>query len=98
MCLRLCQYNLIAAGFYDGVMLYAQALNETLSQQRTGPGLVKRPRGDVVTKKMWNKTFPGGSSLFFLVCLFWTRFVVTLETCSRPWTNQSTALDENSLL
>ncbi|XP_037548967.1 atrial natriuretic peptide receptor 1-like [Nematolebias whitei] len=52
-------YNLIAAGFYDGVMLYSQALNETLSQQRTGPGPVKRPRGDVVTKKMWNKTFPG---------------------------------------
>ncbi|XP_017285209.1 atrial natriuretic peptide receptor 1 [Kryptolebias marmoratus] len=52
-------YNLIAAGFYDGVMLYSQALNETLSQQRTGPGPVKRPRGDVVTLKMWNKTVPG---------------------------------------
>lgn len=64
MSVRLCQYNLIAAGFYDGVMLYSQALNETLSQQRTGPGPVTRPRGDVVTKKMWNKTFPGDSFLF----------------------------------
>uniref|UniRef100_A0A669BJ89 Guanylate cyclase n=1 Tax=Oreochromis niloticus TaxID=8128 RepID=A0A669BJ89_ORENI len=30
-------YNLIAGGFYDGVILYAQALNETLNLQ--GPGL-----------------------------------------------------------
>ncbi|XP_072226722.1 atrial natriuretic peptide receptor 1 isoform X1 [Leuresthes tenuis] len=52
-------YNLIAGGFYDGVMMYSQALNETLSQQRTGPGQVQRPKGDVVTRKMWNRTFPG---------------------------------------
>uniref|UniRef100_A0A3Q3JK77 Guanylate cyclase n=1 Tax=Monopterus albus TaxID=43700 RepID=A0A3Q3JK77_MONAL len=53
-------YNLIAGGFHDGVMLYAQALNETLSEQR-GPGLghVQRPRQDVVTRRMWNRTFPG---------------------------------------
>uniref|UniRef100_UPI0037E73AA2 atrial natriuretic peptide receptor 1 n=1 Tax=Semicossyphus pulcher TaxID=241346 RepID=UPI0037E73AA2 len=51
-------YNLIAAGFYDGVMMYSQALNETLSEQRPGPG-VQRPRGDAVTQRMWNRTFPG---------------------------------------
>ncbi|XP_008297242.1 atrial natriuretic peptide receptor 1 [Stegastes partitus] len=55
-------YNLIAGGFYDGVMLYSQALNETLSQQGPGPGAlggVQRPRGDAVTRRMWNRTFPG---------------------------------------
>ncbi|XP_074542285.1 atrial natriuretic peptide receptor 1 isoform X2 [Halichoeres trimaculatus] len=68
-------YNLIAAGFYDGVMLYSQALNETLSQQgleagtepgpKPGPGpgaepgRVSRPRGDVVTRQMWNRSFQG---------------------------------------
>ncbi|XP_037329926.2 atrial natriuretic peptide receptor 1 isoform X2 [Pungitius pungitius] len=54
-------YNLIAAGFHDGVMMYSQALNETLSEQRTGPepGAVRRPRGDLVTKRMWNRTFSG---------------------------------------
>uniref|UniRef100_A0A7N8YKA9 Guanylate cyclase n=1 Tax=Mastacembelus armatus TaxID=205130 RepID=A0A7N8YKA9_9TELE len=53
-------YNLIAGGFYDAVMLYSQALNETLSEQR-GPGLgrVQRPRHDIVTRRMWNRTFPG---------------------------------------
>ncbi|XP_073338567.1 atrial natriuretic peptide receptor 1-like isoform X2 [Pagrus major] len=54
-------YNLIAGGFHDGVMMYSQALNETLSEQRPGPGPggVRRPRGDVVTRRMWNRTFPG---------------------------------------
>ncbi|XP_028281644.1 atrial natriuretic peptide receptor 1 [Parambassis ranga] len=52
-------YNLIAGGFYDAVMLYAQALNETLSQQRSQPRPIKRPRGDAVTRRMWNRTFPG---------------------------------------
>ncbi|XP_068589346.1 atrial natriuretic peptide receptor 1-like [Cebidichthys violaceus] len=52
-------YNLIAAGFHDGVMMYSQALNETLSEQRPGPGEVRRPRGDVVTRRMWNRTFSG---------------------------------------
>ncbi|XP_037651607.1 atrial natriuretic peptide receptor 1-like isoform X2 [Sebastes umbrosus] len=54
-------YNLIAAGFHDGVMMYSKALNETLSEQRPGPGPggVPRPRGDVVTRKMWNRTFSG---------------------------------------
>ncbi|XP_069581759.1 atrial natriuretic peptide receptor 1-like [Brachyistius frenatus] len=56
-------FNLIAAGFYDGLMLYSQALNETLSLQRPGPGPgpgpVRKPRGDAVTQRMWNRTFPG---------------------------------------
>ncbi|XP_058475260.1 atrial natriuretic peptide receptor 1 [Solea solea] len=55
-------YNLIAGGFYDGVMLYAHALNETLAEQRgPGPGLgpVHRPKEDLVTRRMWNRTFPG---------------------------------------
>ncbi|XP_068188575.1 atrial natriuretic peptide receptor 1 [Antennarius striatus] len=52
-------YNLIAGGFHDGVMMYAVALNETLSQQSPGPGGVRRPRGDAVTRRMWSRTFPG---------------------------------------
>ncbi|XP_029022598.1 atrial natriuretic peptide receptor 1 [Betta splendens] len=57
-------YNLIAGGFYDGVMLYSQALNESLTEQTgPGPGLrpgqFQRPRHDVVTRRMWNRTFPG---------------------------------------
>ncbi|XP_071370099.1 atrial natriuretic peptide receptor 1-like, partial [Centroberyx affinis] len=58
-------YNLIAGGFHDGVMLYSQALNETLAEEswRGGGGRggrgggVRRPRGDVVTKRMWNRTY-----------------------------------------
>lgn len=62
--LSLCQYNLIAGGFYDGVMLYSQALNESLSEQRgpgsgQKPGRLQRPRHDVVTRRMWNRTFVG---------------------------------------
>ncbi|CAN9503567.1 unnamed protein product [Ophioblennius macclurei] len=52
-------YNVIAGGFYDGLMMFSQALNETLSQQRPGPGPIQRPKGDTVTHKMWNRTFPG---------------------------------------
>ncbi|KAJ4919055.1 hypothetical protein JOQ06_000151, partial [Pogonophryne albipinna] len=68
-------YNIIAAGFYDGVKMYAQALNETLSEQRPGPepgpgpgpepgpGRVQRPRGDLVTRRMWNRTFSAVTGL-----------------------------------
>uniref|UniRef100_A0A6Q2ZL82 Guanylate cyclase n=1 Tax=Esox lucius TaxID=8010 RepID=A0A6Q2ZL82_ESOLU len=49
--------NLIAGGFYDGVLLYSQALNETLAE---GGG---RPRGNTVTRKMWNRTFHGVTGL-----------------------------------
>uniref|UniRef100_A0A6Q2XT56 Guanylate cyclase n=1 Tax=Esox lucius TaxID=8010 RepID=A0A6Q2XT56_ESOLU len=51
------QMNLIAGGFYDGVLLYSQALNETLAE---GGG---RPRGNTVTRKMWNRTFHGVTGL-----------------------------------
>uniref|UniRef100_A0A674D362 Guanylate cyclase n=1 Tax=Salmo trutta TaxID=8032 RepID=A0A674D362_SALTR len=47
--------NLIAGGFYDGVMLYSQALNETMTEAGG------RPRGDTVTKRMWNRTYHGES-------------------------------------
>ncbi|CAK6983099.1 atrial natriuretic peptide receptor 1-like, partial [Scomber scombrus] len=46
--------NIIAGGFYDGLMLYTHALNETMS---TSDG---RPPGKVVTKRMWNRTFHAG--------------------------------------
>ncbi|RVE67147.1 hypothetical protein OJAV_G00114090 [Oryzias javanicus] len=52
-------YNLIAGGFYDGVMLYSQALNETLSKHKPGQRPVPRPKGDMVTQRMWNRTFRG---------------------------------------
>lgn len=50
---NLSQMNIIAGGFYDGLMLYAHALNETM--------LVSdgRPPGKVVNKRMWNRTFNG---------------------------------------
>ncbi|XP_061737781.1 atrial natriuretic peptide receptor 1 [Nerophis ophidion] len=45
--------NIIAGGFYDGLMLYTHALNETM----TVPTM--RPPGRVVTRRMWNRTFQG---------------------------------------
>ncbi|XP_054638406.1 atrial natriuretic peptide receptor 1 [Dunckerocampus dactyliophorus] len=45
--------NIIAGGFYDGLMLYTHALNETM----TPPTM--RPPGRVVTRRMWNRTFQG---------------------------------------
>ncbi|XP_054619251.1 atrial natriuretic peptide receptor 1-like isoform X3 [Dunckerocampus dactyliophorus] len=54
--------NVIAAGFHDAVMLYAHALNETLTEQNwpsDGFGRVQRPRGHSVTRRMWNRTFLG---------------------------------------
>uniref|UniRef100_A0A8P4K0W5 Guanylate cyclase n=1 Tax=Dicentrarchus labrax TaxID=13489 RepID=A0A8P4K0W5_DICLA len=67
-------YNLIAGGFHDGVMMYSQALNETLSEQRPGPGPgpggVQRPRGDAVTRRMWNRTFQGEDRQFQVVCVY----------------------------
>uniref|UniRef100_A0A8C4DTN1 Guanylate cyclase n=1 Tax=Dicentrarchus labrax TaxID=13489 RepID=A0A8C4DTN1_DICLA len=47
------QMNIISGGFYDGLMLYTQALNETMSMSDG------RPPGEVVTKRMWNRTFHG---------------------------------------
>ncbi|KAL6109862.1 npr1 [Pungitius sinensis] len=45
--------NIIAGGFYDGVMLFTHALNETMSVS------ANRPPGKNVTKRMWNRTFSG---------------------------------------
>ncbi len=47
------QMNIIAGGFYDGLMLYTHALNETMSM------FSGQPPGKVVTKRMWNRTFHG---------------------------------------
>uniref|UniRef100_A0AAQ5YKF7 Guanylate cyclase n=1 Tax=Amphiprion ocellaris TaxID=80972 RepID=A0AAQ5YKF7_AMPOC len=52
--------NIIAGGFYDGVMLYAHALNETMSASDG------RPKGEVVTRRMWNRTFHGVTGLLHL--------------------------------
>lgn len=45
--------NFIAAAFHDGVLLYAQALNETL--ERGG----SVTNASAVTHQMWNRTFYG---------------------------------------
>lgn len=49
--------NIISGGFYDGLMLYCNALNESLSE-----GL-DRPSGESVTKRMWNRTYYGVTGL-----------------------------------
>uniref|UniRef100_W5MJ10 Atrial natriuretic peptide receptor 1 n=1 Tax=Lepisosteus oculatus TaxID=7918 RepID=W5MJ10_LEPOC len=45
--------NLIAGSFHDGVMLYSLALNESLAEGEIPP------KGETVTKKMWNRTYYG---------------------------------------
>ncbi|XP_056141671.1 atrial natriuretic peptide receptor 1-like [Lampris incognitus] len=45
--------NIISGGFYDGLMLYTHALNETITASRG------RPPGKTVTRKMWNRTYHG---------------------------------------
>ncbi|KAM9309583.1 atrial natriuretic peptide receptor 1-like [Pholidichthys leucotaenia] len=49
--------NIIAGGFYDGVVLYAQALHETMMLSGG------RPPGSVVNTRMWNRTFHGVTGL-----------------------------------
>uniref|UniRef100_A0A8C1AXB8 Guanylate cyclase n=1 Tax=Cyprinus carpio carpio TaxID=630221 RepID=A0A8C1AXB8_CYPCA len=49
--------NIISGGFYDGLMLYCSALNESLAE---GDG---RPLGESVTKRMWNRTYYGVTGL-----------------------------------
>ncbi|KAG7283011.1 hypothetical protein CRUP_028528 [Coryphaenoides rupestris] len=53
--------NIIPGGFYDGLMLYTHALNETLSPSG------ERPPGRTVTEKMWNRTYHASRSLVQLV-------------------------------
>ncbi|XP_029437485.1 atrial natriuretic peptide receptor 1 isoform X2 [Rhinatrema bivittatum] len=47
--------NYITAGFYDGVMMYAQAVNKTLAERGT------ISNATAVVMEMWNKTFYGVS-------------------------------------
>uniref|UniRef100_A0A672QL66 Guanylate cyclase n=1 Tax=Sinocyclocheilus grahami TaxID=75366 RepID=A0A672QL66_SINGR len=49
--------NIISGGFYDGLMLYCSALNDSLAE---GHG---RPSGESVTKRMWNRTYYGVTGL-----------------------------------
>ncbi|XP_042295204.1 atrial natriuretic peptide receptor 1 isoform X2 [Sceloporus undulatus] len=49
--------NFIAAAFHDGVMLYAQAANETLQLE----GSISN--ATVITHQMWNRTFYGVTGL-----------------------------------
>ncbi|XP_056331781.1 atrial natriuretic peptide receptor 1 [Danio aesculapii] len=49
--------NIISGGFYDGLMLYCHALNESLSDSH------ERPSGESVSKRMWNRTYYGVTGL-----------------------------------
>jgi hypothetical protein len=49
------QMNIISGGFYDGLMLYTHALNETMTSPED------RPVGKTVTRRMWNRTYNGQS-------------------------------------
>ncbi|KAJ7985581.1 hypothetical protein DPEC_G00353560 [Dallia pectoralis] len=49
--------NIISGGFYDGMMLYAHALNDTMA---TSGG---RPMGRHVTQRMWNRSYHGVTGL-----------------------------------
>uniref|UniRef100_A0A8K9X481 Guanylate cyclase n=1 Tax=Oncorhynchus mykiss TaxID=8022 RepID=A0A8K9X481_ONCMY len=50
------QMNIISGGFYDGLMLYTHALNETMTSPED------RPVGKTVTRRMWNRTYNGQST------------------------------------
>ncbi|CAL1612253.1 unnamed protein product [Knipowitschia caucasica] len=74
--------NIIAGAFYDGLMLYTHALNESLSElAKTGlnrthrpdhraghrPDLDSlRPTGTEVTRRMWNRTYYGVTGVLHL--------------------------------
>ncbi|XP_053743556.1 atrial natriuretic peptide receptor 1-like [Synchiropus splendidus] len=45
--------NIISGSFYDGLMIYAHALNETMTAANP------RPLGKAVNERMWNRTFHG---------------------------------------
>ncbi|XP_062385816.1 atrial natriuretic peptide receptor 1 [Sardina pilchardus] len=51
--------NLISGSFYDGLMLYALALDEALKEMPAGD----RPEGENVTQKMWNRAYYGVTGL-----------------------------------
>lgn len=50
------QVNSFVGAFHDAVLLYALALNETLSQN----GSITD--GEAITKRMWNRTFEGNKT------------------------------------
>lgn len=52
LCLLL-QENIIPAAFHDGLLLYIQAVNETLAQGGTVAD------GENITQRMWNRSFQG---------------------------------------
>ncbi|KAM6910548.1 atrial natriuretic peptide receptor 1-like [Xenentodon cancila] len=52
--------NIIAGGFYDGLMLYLHTLNETLTPSG------ERPKVEDITRGMWNRTFHGVTGLVHL--------------------------------
>ncbi|XP_055081136.1 atrial natriuretic peptide receptor 1 [Periophthalmus magnuspinnatus] len=56
-------FNVIAGGFYDAVLLFSLALNESLpdlNRTETQTGIrYLRPQRDVVTPRMWNRSFTG---------------------------------------
>ncbi|XP_041843652.1 atrial natriuretic peptide receptor 1-like isoform X2 [Melanotaenia boesemani] len=52
--------NIIAGSFYDGLILYSHALNETMLVSG------KRPGGGEVTRRMWNRIFHGVTGLVHL--------------------------------
>jgi atrial natriuretic peptide receptor A len=49
--------NSFVGAFHDAVLLYALAVNETLEAG------IDPTNGSEVTKRMWNKTFKGHSSI-----------------------------------
>ncbi|XP_062847629.1 atrial natriuretic peptide receptor 1 [Trichomycterus rosablanca] len=51
--------NIISGGFYDGLMLYVHALNETLAENK---GRLSKGQ-ESITKRMWNRTYYGVTGL-----------------------------------
>lgn len=49
----LLQENIIPASFHDGLLLYVQAVTETLAQ---GGAITD---GEDITQRMWNRSFQG---------------------------------------
>ena len=71
--------------FYDAVLLYSLALNETLSEGGT------EMDGRAITQRMWNRTFEGNYSsycyLVFMVMmhgLLWTPVLSLIPSFSLP--------------
>lgn len=50
--------NFFIGAFYDGVMLLGMVLNETLTEG----GDIRD--GNLITKRMWNRSFPGNNHKF----------------------------------